>query len=57
MFPICTVKLKLSEAKFWLKKVDAQLAPAFWPSGNKSGRAVKLGTARDLIASARKGFM
>ena len=31
--------------------------PDFWQSGNKTARAVKLGTVRDLVASARKGFM
>ena len=29
----------------------------FWKSGNKIARALKLGTVRDLFASARKGFM
>ena len=29
----------------------------FWQSGNKTARAVKLGTVRDFVASARKGFM
>ena len=29
----------------------------FWQSGNKTAGAVKLGTVRDLVDSARKGFM
>ena len=29
----------------------------FWQSGNKTARAVKLGSVRGLIGSARKGFI
>ena len=31
--------------------------PDFVQSGNKTDRAVKLGSVRDLVDSARKGFM
>ena len=50
----------LSKAKFSLKKIDSQcktIRPAFWQSGNKTARAVKLSTERDIVDSARKGVM
>ena len=55
-----TVRLKLSKAKFWLKNgfsVSKTTWPDFWQSGNKKAGALKLCTVRDLVASARKGFM
>ena len=40
-----------------LFSVGKTTRPEFWDSGNKTARAVKLGTVRDLVDSARKGFM
>ena len=31
--------------------------PEFWQSGNKTAKALKLKTVRDIVARARKGFM
>ena len=39
------------EGWFSVRKTD------FWQSVNKTARAVKLGTVRYFVASARKGFM
>ena len=36
--------------------VSKTIRTDFWQSGNKTARAVKLGTVRDLVDSSRKGF-
>ena len=41
---------------FGLRPV-VSLKSVFWQSGNKTARAVRLGTVRGLVGSARKGFM